>query len=100
MLAVFSLPQPSNYVYRCPSHLDSLDIGYLLIEIITSGEMLLSSWDEKRHDEQLQHNLQRDVARIMLSLARIPLPCIGLFRLDENGYVSLVNRPLNLHFAM
>lgn len=99
-LAVFGFSQPSDYVHRCPSHLASLDIGYLLIETITSGEMLSSSWDEKHHDEKLQHNLQRDVARVMLSLAKIPLPRIGSFRIDDNGYVSLVNRPLSLHFAM
>jgi hypothetical protein len=32
----------------------------------------------------------------MLALARIPLPKIGSFTLDEKGYLSLNNRPLTL----
>lgn len=82
------------------SRFADLDIGYLLIQTITSGGTLSDSWDEKRDDVRLLENLQRGLARIMLSLARVPLPRIGAFRLDDNGYLQLDNRPLNVMFAM
>lgn len=62
--------------------------------------MLSESWDENVDDVRLQDNLQRSLARIMLSLARIPLPRIGAFRLYDKGYLQLDNRPLNVMFAM
>ena len=79
-----------------PSRFADLDIGYLLIETITSGEMLSDSWDEKCNNVRLQENLQRDLARIMLSLASVSLPRIGTFRLDGKGYLHLDNRPLSV----
>ncbi|QUC22930.1 uncharacterized protein UV8b_07171 [Ustilaginoidea virens] len=78
------------------TRLADLDIGYVLIQTITSGEMLPESWDEKRDDVRLQQNLQRDLASIILSLASIRQPRIGSFRLDGKGYRHLDNRPLNL----
>lgn len=62
--------------------------------------MLSVPWDEKRNDEKRQENLQRSLARIMVSLARVPLPRIGSFRLDEGGYLHLINRPLSIATAM
>lgn len=62
--------------------------------------MLSSSWDEKCGDDKLQDNLQRGLARVMLSLASIPLPRIGSFRVHENGYLSLENRPISVQLAM
>ncbi|KAM3440599.1 hypothetical protein MY4824_002047 [Beauveria thailandica] len=73
ILATFGLQQPSRYVRHDSSRFAALDIGYLLIETITSGDTLSSSWDTKRDTEHL-HNLQGDLARIMVSLARIRLP--------------------------
>ncbi|KAM3519131.1 hypothetical protein NHJ13051_007718 [Beauveria bassiana] len=94
-LAAFGLQQPSQYVRHDSSRFAALDIGYLLIETITSGDTLSSSWDTKRDATRLQ-NLQGDLARIMVSLARIRLPRIGLFRLDSNGYLRLDNRPISV----
>ncbi|KJK87005.1 hypothetical protein H633G_09131 [Metarhizium anisopliae BRIP 53284] len=85
-LATFGFPQPSRYVCHPSSRFADLDIGYLLIQTITSGEMLSESWDEKRDDVRLQDNLQRSLARMMLSLASVPLARIGAFRLDNNGH--------------
>ncbi|EFY90683.1 hypothetical protein MAC_03263 [Metarhizium acridum CQMa 102] len=99
-LATFGFPQPSRYVCHPSSRFADLDIGYLLIQTITSGEMLSESWDEKRDDVRLQDNLQRSLARMMLSLASVPLARIGAFRLDNNGYLHLDNRPLNVMFTM
>ncbi|KID72919.1 uncharacterized protein G6M90_00g004750 [Metarhizium brunneum] len=99
-LATFGFRQPSRYVCHPSSRFADLDIGYLLIQTITSGEMLSESWDEKHDDARLQDNLQRSLARIMLSLASVPLARIGAFRLDNNGYLQLDNRPMNVMFAM
>lgn len=80
----------------------SLGLGYLVIETIadTEGRILSSSWDEERHDDRLQSNLQRSLAQILLSLAAVPLPRIGAFRLDDAGYVHLDNRPLCTEIIM
>jgi hypothetical protein len=99
-LAAFGFRQPSRYLCHRSSRLAGLDIGYLLIETITSGEMLSESWDEKCNDARLQENLQRDLARIMLSLASVKLPHIGTFRLDPKGYLHLDNRPLSVQSTM
>ena len=82
------------------SRFTDLDIGYLLIQTITSGEILSESWDDKCDDVPLKDNLQRSLARIMLSLASVPLPRIGAFRLDNKGYLNLDNRPLNVMLTM
>ncbi|EQL01643.1 hypothetical protein G6O67_006995 [Ophiocordyceps sinensis] len=99
-LAAFGFRQPSQYVVHRSSRFADLDVGYLLIETITTGEMLSESWDEKHNDLRLQENLQRGLARIMLSLASLSLPRIGTFRLDGKGYLHLDNRPLSVQFAV
>lgn len=66
---------------------------------MTSGEMLSESWDEKRDAARLQ-NLQGDLARVMVSLARVRLPRIGSFRLDSNGHLHLDHRPISVQTAM
>ena len=72
--------------------------GYLLLDYIenSDGVMLLESREEKRQDRTRRTNLFRDLSRIMLSLGRIPLPRIGSFTLDDQGVLSLSNRPLTL----
>ena len=58
--------------------------------------MLSNTWQEKRHEVRLRRNLFRDLSRILLTVARIPLPRIGSFIIDDNGVLSLTNRPLSL----
>ena len=58
--------------------------------------MLSETWEEKRQDKSRRTNLFRDLSRIMLSLGRIPLPRIGSFTVDDQGVISLTNRPLTL----
>ncbi len=58
--------------------------------------MLAQSWEEKRHDKRRRTNLFRDLSRIMLSLGRTPLARIGSFTLDNEGVLSLTNRPLTM----
>lgn len=60
------------------------------------SKMLSDSWDEKRTDKVRRGNLFRDLSKIILSLARIPLPRIGSFTMDDKGFISLTNRPLTL----
>lgn len=100
LLRLLGLQLPSQYIPHHSHHLLDLDIGYLLIQTITNGQMLSETWDEKHEDSRLQNNLQRDLARIMLSLASIPLPRIGAFRIDHKGYLRLDNRPLSIQGTM
>ncbi|EGX95241.1 Aminoglycoside phosphotransferase [Cordyceps militaris CM01] len=97
--AAFGLQQPSQYVPHSSSRLAALDVSYLLLETVTSGQTLSHSWDEKRDDNACLQNLQGDLARIIVSLARVPLPRIGAFRLDSHGYLHLDNRPISVTTA-
>lgn len=58
--------------------------------------MLSSTWSEKHGDVKLRTNFFRDLSRILLSIARIPLPRIGSFVVNNNGILQLTNRPLSL----
>ena len=57
--------------------------------------MLSSSWQQHRHDEHRRVNLYHSLAKIMLSLASVPLPRIGSWTMDDSGIISLTNRPLS-----
>ncbi|KAM3541973.1 hypothetical protein ARSEF1564_005142 [Beauveria bassiana] len=97
ILSVAGYQQPTQYVCHNSPRFEKLDIGYLIIEMITTdrGIMLSESWPEKRSDARL-HNLQKDMARIMVSMARHRLPCIGTFRMDSGGFLRLDNRPISV----
>ncbi|KAL8652565.1 MAG: hypothetical protein Q9210_002609 [Variospora velana] len=75
-----------------------LKYGFLLISYIErhDGVMLLETWEDQQHDKAKRTNLFRGLSQIMLSLSRIPLPRIGSFTLDDQGVISLTNRPLTL----
>lgn len=62
--------------------------------------MLSESGDEKHNDIRLQDNLQRDLAKVTLSLASVPLPRICTFRIDDAGYLRLDNRPLSIQMTI
>ncbi|OBT45144.1 hypothetical protein VE00_04339 [Pseudogymnoascus sp. WSF 3629] len=51
---------------------------------------------EKQHDSRLQTNLFHGLSRIILSISRIALPRIGSFVIDNDGFLSLTNRPLSI----
>ena len=72
------------------------DLGYLIIEYAEEGKMLSESWEEHRHDPNRKANLFRDLSRIMLRLANLPLPRIGSWTIDNQGFLTLTNRPLTL----
>lgn len=58
--------------------------------------MLSETWGEYRHDPKRRANLFRDLSRIMLDLAKLPLPKIGSWTIDDRGVLELANRPLTL----
>lgn len=70
----------------------------MLVEYVEQekGEMLSSSWSTKQHDIHSRTNLYRDLSRIFLSLAKVPVSKIGSFVIDNQGYLRLANRPLFL----
>ncbi|KAL2829548.1 hypothetical protein BDW59DRAFT_170557 [Aspergillus cavernicola] len=86
--------QSKNKVPEC----GRLNVGYLLIEYIeeTKGKMLSSTWALKQDNMKLRTNFFRDLSKIYLSLSRTPLPRIGSFIINNNGFLLLDNRPLSL----
>lgn len=76
------------------SRQDLAEVGYLLIEHVGEGKMLSETWKERRGDQERRFNLFRDLSRIILSLAKLPLPRIGSWTMDNHGILSLANRPL------
>ncbi|KAJ5576424.1 hypothetical protein N7535_003350 [Penicillium sp. DV-2018c] len=102
LLQWLGLPVPSYYVPHSntiKSRLDGVsEAGYLLIECIeeTQGTMLSNTWSEKPHDVELRANFFRGLSQILLSISRTPLPRIGSFVIDKDGYLTLCNRPLSM----
>lgn len=98
ILAWLGYAVPSRFVPVCHKVPVPLNSGYILIEYITRsrGKMLSETWEEGRHNTQLRMNPFRGLSRTLLSLTRTPLPKIGSFVLDNNGYLKLNNRPLTL----
>ncbi|KIW37737.1 uncharacterized protein PV06_09733 [Exophiala oligosperma] len=60
------------------------------------GRMLSTTWDTLSSDSKRKANFFRDLSQILLSLARRPLPHIGSLTIDNEGVVSLANRPLSI----
>lgn len=89
---------PSRYIQLHNKVPALLGTGYILIEYIdrSRGQMLSETWEEGRHNVQLRTNLFHGLSRTLLALTRSPLPRIGSFVLDKNGYLRLNNRPLTL----
>ena len=88
-------PMLSNYSLNPKS--PSISSNYMLLEYIRpeEGEMLSKTWDQYRHDSGRKYRLFHGIARIMLSLAKIPQPRIGSFHFNTTDYtVTLCNRPL------
>ncbi|KAG5790580.1 hypothetical protein H9Q69_010364 [Fusarium xylarioides] len=82
------------YVSHNRCHL--IDDGYLVLEHVDDGKMLSESWETGRHDVKRRANLFGHLSRIMLRLAKLPLPRIGSWTIDDRGVLKLANRPLTL----
>lgn len=69
----------------------------MLLEHVGSdkSQMLSNTWNKQRGDPALRRTLFRDIARLMLSLARIPQPRIASFRFNDDSTITLANRPLS-----
>ncbi|KAL5338015.1 hypothetical protein BJX70DRAFT_388886 [Aspergillus crustosus] len=93
--SLLNFTTPSCYVGHDNHQLNGMP-GYLIIEFIERGSMLSNAWGLGRDNNELRANLFRDLARIFLSFARVPLPRIGSFIISDNGYFRLANRPLSL----
>ncbi|RHZ69166.1 hypothetical protein CDV55_106186 [Aspergillus turcosus] len=87
-------PIPSPYVAH--PHREDFASGYMLVDYVENGRMLSESWDTLRNDPERRKTLFRDMARIMLSLARVGFPRIGSLTMDNHAIVTLTNRPLTL----
>ena len=60
------------------------------------GRMLSNTWDKHSDDSKRKTTFFRDLSKILLSLTRTPLPQIGSLTIDNDGAVSLTNRPLSI----
>ncbi|KAF2669045.1 hypothetical protein BT63DRAFT_249075 [Microthyrium microscopicum] len=69
------------------------DVGYLLIEYVEEGKMLSCSWKQHCQDPIRRANLYHGLAKIMLSLGKVPLPRIGSWILGHDATIRLTNRP-------
>ncbi|KLJ05504.1 hypothetical protein EMPG_11019 [Blastomyces silverae] len=61
------------------------------------SQMLAYTFNQP-HAEKQTENLYRGISKIMISLARIPQPRIGSWTIDNEGRLSLSNRPLFVQF--
>ncbi|OAT04499.1 hypothetical protein BDBG_01044 [Blastomyces gilchristii SLH14081] len=75
------------------------EYSYILIDWIESddSQILAYTWQQPHTDKQTE-NLYRGISKVMISLARIPQPRIGSWTIDNDGRLSLSNRPLFLQF--
>ncbi|KAK2756955.1 hypothetical protein FQN54_004923 [Arachnomyces sp. PD_36] len=80
--------------------------GYMLIDWVgndSGGDdtvQMLSNTFAKPHTEEQTENLYRGLSKIMISLAKIPQPRIGSWTVDNDGRISLSNRPMFCHLNM
>ncbi|UPK98722.1 hypothetical protein LCI18_009657 [Fusarium solani-melongenae] len=91
----FRYPLLSSYSHN-PTTL-SLGNTYMLLEHIgpETGKMLSLTWDQHLNDRDRRTRLFHGMARMMLSLARLPHSQIGSFKFNpHDGSVTLANRPL------
>ncbi|KKZ63886.1 hypothetical protein EMCG_01839 [[Emmonsia] crescens] len=75
-----------------------LDQSYILMDWIedVNVQMLSNVFSNLQTDMQTE-NLYRSLSRIMISLARIPQRRIGSWTINNDGQISLTNRPMFYH---
>lgn len=84
----------SNFVPR--PNPDFKELGAYLLMNFVEGKPLATNWIEKWGDNTMRRNLVRGLSQVLLTLSRTPLPKIGSFVIDDNGFLHLINRPLTL----
>ncbi|OAA60382.1 hypothetical protein SPI_05506 [Niveomyces insectorum RCEF 264] len=93
-------PVPSDYlpIDVHDAAVTAVPTGYMVLEHFGPSlgkEMPLVIRNQKLTEEPVKmHNLFRSVSRVLLAVARIPQPRIGAFRFNDDGTISLDNRPI------
>ncbi|AEO62414.1 uncharacterized protein THITE_2061567 [Thermothielavioides terrestris NRRL 8126] len=92
---LFRFPLLSRFVRNPPRQ--SLSSAYMVLEYLgpETGQTLSKTFDAYRGDKPRRGRLFKGIARIMLSLARLPQPRIGSFQFHDDGTITLTNRPLS-----
>ncbi|PNY25627.1 Uncharacterized protein TCAP_04425 [Tolypocladium capitatum] len=91
---LFGYPVLSHYSFNPTTH--QLPAAYMILEHIGPdvGRELACTWTKQREDPARRQRLFRGMARLILSLARIPQSRIGSFRFNNDCTITLTNRPL------
>ncbi|KAK3693277.1 hypothetical protein B0T22DRAFT_476134 [Podospora appendiculata] len=94
-------PLLSQYV-RIPTADHRVSSAYVLLEYIDPaiGRMLPNTWDKHRDDPARQHRLFQGMSKILFSLARLPQQRIGAFQFNNDGIITLSNRPLSCSIVL
>ncbi|KAI9760780.1 MAG: hypothetical protein M1840_002209 [Geoglossum simile] len=66
----------------------------------SDGQVLPKQWDQIRHNSAGRKRIFRDLARIIISLSRSPMERIGSLTIDNQGFLSLGNRPLTIDLGL
>ncbi|KAG5981690.1 hypothetical protein E4U55_002671 [Claviceps digitariae] len=91
---LFHHPTRSRYT---PKQISArLPTQYMLLEYIGPevGEILSNTWDVHRNDPSRRKRLFHGLARIIVSLSRVPQSRIGSFEFRDDCTVTLTNRPV------
>ncbi|EEP81822.1 predicted protein [Uncinocarpus reesii 1704] len=97
-----------SYMHRLLRHPDTLSqyvisktnlkltTAYIVLEFIgpETGRTLSETWEEHRGSQEHRKKIFQGMARVLVSLARLPQPRIGSFKFRNDGTISLTNRPL------
>jgi len=91
-----SRPQYFSHIISHPT-IYELPTAYMLLKHVSSdgSQMLSNTFQKQIGDPIRRRRLFKGIARLMLLLAYIPQPRIGLFRFYNNGTITLTNRPLS-----
>ncbi|KAI1973220.1 hypothetical protein LOZ53_005026 [Ophidiomyces ophidiicola] len=89
------IPIPSLWGFGCPGG-QSVSTKVTCMDYIEPAEarMLSDTWPDLRLNHTLRTNLFRGLSRIILSLSQIQLPKIGSWTINDQGFLTLTNRPL------
>jgi len=83
---------PCHYIPRRIPYLT--DAPYLILDVVKDGRMLSDSWGEMSHERSRRMTVFAGIARIMLSISAQTFSHIGSLTIDDQGVISLTNRPL------
>jgi len=76
------------------------DSPYLILEVVKDGRMLSDTWQEMSHEQSRRMNVFAGIARIMLSVSAQTFSRIGSQTINNQGVISLANRPLTCTLQM